>query len=154
MRADTHVGPEQMLHIKGLIHCCSSHVRRSWSFRLATHGRAIHMSTKAGVRRPLQIFMGSRPSCQQFDTSLKPGAYRTCTFDIMQLIPWTGDHEMLASVTAYNRGRRLHVHSSGCYGACAGQLPGCGDTRAVPRLTCEPGRVSALYFETYAGMHR
>src|SRR5579872_3007897 len=41
MRADTHVGPEQMLHIKGLIHCCSSHVRRSWSFRLATHGRAI-----------------------------------------------------------------------------------------------------------------
>ena len=46
MRADTHVGPEQMLHVKGLIHCCSSHVRRSWSFRLATHGRAIHPGTK------------------------------------------------------------------------------------------------------------
>src|SRR6266480_92616 len=29
MRADTHDGPEQMLHVKGLIHCCSSHVRRS-----------------------------------------------------------------------------------------------------------------------------
>src|SRR5947207_10624532 len=38
MRADTHDGPEQMLHIRGLIHCCSSHVRRSWSFCLATHG--------------------------------------------------------------------------------------------------------------------
>ena len=34
-----------MLHVKGLIHCCSSHVRRSWSFRLATHGRAIHYGT-------------------------------------------------------------------------------------------------------------
>src|ERR1700733_8988269 len=38
MRADTHDGPEQMLHVRGLIHCCSSHVRRSWSFCLATHG--------------------------------------------------------------------------------------------------------------------
>src|SRR6202022_2377314 len=38
MRADTHDGPEQMLHLRGLIHCCSSHVRRSWSFCLATHG--------------------------------------------------------------------------------------------------------------------
>ena len=27
-----------MLHVRGLIHCCSSHVRRSWSFCLATHG--------------------------------------------------------------------------------------------------------------------
>jgi hypothetical protein len=33
-----HDGPEQMLHDRGLIHCCSSHVRRSWSFCLATHG--------------------------------------------------------------------------------------------------------------------
>src|SRR5258708_21485084 len=40
MRADTHDGPEQMLHVRGLIHCCSSHVRRSWSFCLATHGPA------------------------------------------------------------------------------------------------------------------
>src|SRR5438876_12460197 len=24
-------GPEQMLHVRGLIHCCSSHVRRSWN---------------------------------------------------------------------------------------------------------------------------
>src|SRR6266516_4671568 len=31
MRADTHDGPEQMLHVRGLIHCCSSHVRRSWN---------------------------------------------------------------------------------------------------------------------------
>src|ERR1700739_641639 len=38
MRADTHDGPGQMLHVRGLIHCCSSHVRRSWSFCLATHG--------------------------------------------------------------------------------------------------------------------
>src|ERR1700675_2197192 len=38
MRADTHDGPEQMLQVRGLIHCCSSHVRRSWSFCLATHG--------------------------------------------------------------------------------------------------------------------
>src|SRR5438445_13793613 len=38
MRADTHDGPEQMLHLRGLIHCCSSHVRRSWIFCLATHG--------------------------------------------------------------------------------------------------------------------
>src|ERR1700737_968525 len=38
MRADTHDGPEQMLHVRGLIHCCSSHVHRSWSFCLATHG--------------------------------------------------------------------------------------------------------------------
>src|ERR1700733_7900863 len=38
MRADTHDGPEQMLHVRGLIHCCCSHVRRSWSFCLATHG--------------------------------------------------------------------------------------------------------------------
>src|ERR1700739_2612405 len=45
MRADTHDGPEQMLHVRGLIHCCSSHVRRSWSFCLATHGRAIHAGT-------------------------------------------------------------------------------------------------------------
>src|ERR1700739_2908749 len=44
MRADTHDGPEQMLHVRGLIHCCSSHVRRSWSFCLATRGRAIHMA--------------------------------------------------------------------------------------------------------------
>ena len=29
MRADTHIGPEHMLHFRGLIHCCSSHVRRS-----------------------------------------------------------------------------------------------------------------------------
>src|SRR5271157_4048115 len=50
MRADTHVGPEQMLHVKGLIHCCSSHVRRSCSFRLATHGRAIHPGTKLPIR--------------------------------------------------------------------------------------------------------
>jgi hypothetical protein len=27
MRADTHDGPEQPLHFRGLIHCCSSHVR-------------------------------------------------------------------------------------------------------------------------------
>jgi hypothetical protein len=45
MRADTHDGPEQMLHVRGLIHCCSSHVRRSWSFCLATRGRAIHHGT-------------------------------------------------------------------------------------------------------------
>src|ERR1700739_4941644 len=45
MRADTHDGPEQMLHVRGLIHCCSSHVRRSWSFCLATRGRAIHLGT-------------------------------------------------------------------------------------------------------------
>src|ERR1700757_2635150 len=45
MRADTHDGPEQMLHVRGLIHCCSSHVRRSWSFCLATRGRAIHRGT-------------------------------------------------------------------------------------------------------------
>src|ERR1700730_6424411 len=38
MRADTHDGPEQMRHVRGLIHCCSSHVHRSWSFCLATHG--------------------------------------------------------------------------------------------------------------------
>src|SRR5437899_1122263 len=38
MRADTHDGPEQMLHLRGLIHCCSSHIRRSWIFCLATHG--------------------------------------------------------------------------------------------------------------------
>src|SRR5437899_8124733 len=31
MRADTHDGPKQMLHVRGLIHCCSSHVRRSWN---------------------------------------------------------------------------------------------------------------------------
>src|SRR6266568_7754648 len=31
MRADTHDGPEQMLHVRGLIHCCSSHVHRSWN---------------------------------------------------------------------------------------------------------------------------
>jgi hypothetical protein len=31
MRADTHDGPEQMLRVRGLIHCCSSHVRRSWN---------------------------------------------------------------------------------------------------------------------------
>src|ERR1700730_2909048 len=39
MRADTHDGPEQRLHVRGLIHCCSSHVRRSWSFCLATPER-------------------------------------------------------------------------------------------------------------------
>jgi hypothetical protein len=53
MRADTHVGPEQMLHVKGLIHCCSSHVRRSWSFRLATHGRAIHSGTNRHAASPV-----------------------------------------------------------------------------------------------------
>jgi hypothetical protein len=31
MRAATPDGPEQMLHVRGLIHCCSSHVRRSWN---------------------------------------------------------------------------------------------------------------------------
>src|SRR6266700_5062198 len=31
MRADTHDGPEQMLHVGGLRHYCSSHVRRSWN---------------------------------------------------------------------------------------------------------------------------
>src|ERR1700686_5355201 len=51
MRADTHDGPEQMLHVRGLIHCCSSHVRRSWSFCLATHGRAIHYGTFETCRR-------------------------------------------------------------------------------------------------------
>src|SRR3984957_4523939 len=50
MRADTHDGPEQMLHVRGLIHCCSSHVRRSWSFCLATHGRTIHNGTKRSWR--------------------------------------------------------------------------------------------------------
>src|ERR1700757_3091869 len=52
MRADTHDGPEQMLHVRGLIHCCSSHVRRSWSFCLATHGRAIHVGTSRHFALP------------------------------------------------------------------------------------------------------
>src|ERR1700757_2309523 len=62
MRADTHDGPEQMLHVRGLIHCCSSHVRRSWSFCLATHGRAIHNGTNAKCRpaQKLSVF-GGRP---------------------------------------------------------------------------------------------
>src|ERR1700692_4420992 len=49
MRADTHDGPEQMLHVRGLIHCCSSHVRRSWSFCLATHGPGHTSGTKTEV---------------------------------------------------------------------------------------------------------
>src|SRR5258707_9780231 len=60
MRADTHDGPEQMLHVRGLIHCCSSHVRRSWSFCLATHGRAIHVCTfeTCRLRRAMSEFEG------------------------------------------------------------------------------------------------
>jgi hypothetical protein len=34
MRADTHVGPEHNAPPRGLIHCCSSHVRRSSIFIL------------------------------------------------------------------------------------------------------------------------
>src|ERR1700721_2875814 len=69
MRADTHDGPEQMLHVRGLIHCCSSHVRRSWSFCLATHGRAIHSGTKLPIRdvRYTVAFGGAkRTSHEQF----------------------------------------------------------------------------------------
>src|ERR1700758_2164779 len=55
MRADTHDGPEQMLHVRGLIHCCSSHVRRSWSFCLATRGRALHHGTFVWTGRALQV---------------------------------------------------------------------------------------------------
>src|SRR5207302_8771123 len=49
MRADTHDGPEQMLHLRGLIHCCSSHIRRSWIFCLATHGPGHTFWHKADV---------------------------------------------------------------------------------------------------------
>src|ERR1700674_4152717 len=61
MRADTHDGPEQMLHVRGLIHCCSSHVRRSWSFCLATHGpghTSWHETDKAG--RPDDVCCGGQ----------------------------------------------------------------------------------------------
>src|SRR5260370_39010443 len=59
MRADTHDGPEQMLHVRGLIHCCSSHVRRSWNsvlqrtagpYILARLGRADHSRTCPFIR--------------------------------------------------------------------------------------------------------
>src|SRR6202045_4651850 len=55
MRADTHDGPEQMLHVRVLIHCCSSHVYRSWSFCLATRARAIHCATKPTCRGGLTM---------------------------------------------------------------------------------------------------
>src|ERR1700680_3865288 len=55
MRADTHDGPEKMLHVRGLIHCCSSHVYRSWSFCLATRGRAIHPGTFETCRQALRM---------------------------------------------------------------------------------------------------
>src|SRR5207302_10886213 len=50
MRTDTHDGPEQMLHLRDLIHCCSSHVRRSWIFCLATHGPGHTYGTKRTCR--------------------------------------------------------------------------------------------------------
>src|ERR1700731_3156791 len=58
MRADTHDGPEQMLHVRGLIHCCSSHVHRSWSFCLATHGpgHTCRLALKLSA-------YGDRPEC-------------------------------------------------------------------------------------------
>src|SRR6266566_2262514 len=52
MRADTHDGPEQMLHVRGLIHCCSSHVRRSWNSVLQrTAGPYIMARLRAETRR-------------------------------------------------------------------------------------------------------
>src|SRR6266404_5318155 len=55
MCADTHDGPEQMLHVRGLMHCCSSHVRRSWSFCLATHGPGHTNGTNRTCRRGLTM---------------------------------------------------------------------------------------------------
>src|SRR6266487_4579063 len=60
MRADTHDGPEQMLHVRGLIHCCSSHVRRSWNSVLQrTAGPYImaHLG-RADPRRKCQLTGG------------------------------------------------------------------------------------------------
>src|ERR1700693_3726093 len=67
MRADTHDGPEQMLHVRGLIHCCSSHVRRSWSFCLATHGpghTSWHETDMAGGVSHGQLGSRLRPAVQ------------------------------------------------------------------------------------------
>src|SRR6266516_6811065 len=75
MRADTHDGLEQMLHVRGLIHCCSSHVRRSWNsvlqrtagpYIMAHFGSAVisDLSPECAPKRTSanhSEFMGSRP---------------------------------------------------------------------------------------------
>src|SRR6266567_7273558 len=72
MRADTHDGPEQMLHVRGLIHCCSSHVRRSWNSVLQrTAGPyilALMRPSPAADERP--ILARNRTSCSFMFTPL------------------------------------------------------------------------------------
>src|SRR6266487_5621975 len=72
MRADTHDGPEQMLHFRGLIHCCSSHVRRSWNSVLqrATGPYIVGTSRKC---RDCEFRSAYAARAGHFSSSLEPG---------------------------------------------------------------------------------
>src|SRR5260370_34493476 len=72
MRADTHDGPEQMLHVRGLIHCCSSHVRRSWNSVLQrTAGPYIMARNGPSAMSALQpLSGGKRTHCGHVPTAV------------------------------------------------------------------------------------
>src|ERR1700676_4018341 len=87
MRADTHDGPEQMLHVRGLIHCCSSHVRRSWSFCLATHGpgHTLWHLTNVGVSRMSALRGGLNWSVQHSNLLEKMGCVHEAATSLLFL---------------------------------------------------------------------
>src|SRR6266567_675534 len=72
MRADTHDGPEQMLHVRGLIHCCNSHVRRSWNSVLQrTAGPYIMARNRLGAMSALPAAIrGKRTHCGHVATAV------------------------------------------------------------------------------------
>src|SRR6266567_981003 len=93
MRADTHDGPEQMLHVRGLIHCCSSHVRRSWNSVLQrTAGPYIlallpQRTVPLGI--PLSVSKRTR-SGNTRKTALDPTAGISLLSATSSMIPLTG----------------------------------------------------------------
>src|SRR5439155_14438841 len=137
MRADTHDGPEQMLHVRGLIHCCSSHVRRSWNSVLQRTAGAYIMALHGAPGRLcvlplLQVKLLHRLHGRRSQVDPKPTGgpisswctahvprSKTCYASSVILDPGDKDHET-AGVHRASRRHRGSLMAACCASAADG----------------------------------